>query len=359
MMTLFGENWETAAVIGQSLISVALGYLVYSLACRISQSSSAGFFALALYLSNFLFQFEITAKRETTLFTVLLLIFFHVALFTPNLSKRYMLMALSAALAFLLRPNAVALLPVGLFVLYLDRKSPQFSLLKPVLAGLLFLAVIYPWQSFVYQHSGTFPITTSTNSGQTLWKGNNPYLLSVWPKADIDIIEEEMTRQIGGVDITTAAGDSLLKQAAVEFIKQHPQLSLRNAFIKAGLFFFPVPIPMGEGQIEVSGETAKFTKYRYRNILLLALATLHSVIMIGGCLGFMFQARDADETRKRVALLVLILTVLLVALHSLTYPESRYRWPLDIVWTVLAGCYLSKLIGSKFSGLLCKKKPQS
>lgn len=106
---------------------------------------------------------------------------------------------------------------------------------------------------------------------------------------------------------------------------------------------------MGEGQIEVSGETAKFTKYRYRNILLLALATLHSVIMIGGCLGFMFQARSrADETRKRVALLVLILTVLLVALHSLTYPESRYRWPLDIVWTVLAGCYLSKLIGFEF-----------
>lgn len=99
-------------------------------------------------------------------------------------------------------------------------------------------------------------ITTSTNSGQTLWKRNNPYLLSVWPKADIDLIESEMSKVIGDKDITLPAADGELKSLAIRYIKEHPGLTLRNAVFKGLLYFSQVPIPMSSGIVRVENGVA-------------------------------------------------------------------------------------------------------
>ena len=347
MMYLFGEQWETAAVIVQAILSAGVGVLIYRFAARLAHSERAGIVAALLYVSNALYQFEATAKRETTLFTLFFLLFFWAALFIRKPSTKYIVLALTAALALLLRPNAVALLPVGAVILFLDIRKGGFSptvLLFPIL---LFLALIVPWQLFVRGVTGSYPLTTSANSGQVLWKGNHEHLLAVWPSADIDLIEGEMTKGIGGVNITTAEGDRLLKEQAVAFIKAQPVLALRLAAAKAALFFAPFPIPYGDGELVYHNGTPSFTEFRYRNKLLLAGSTLHSIILIFGAFGFMATAWRGSEEQRLAATMAIIVTLVLLAVHTLSYPESRYRWPLDILWTVIAAEFLARRFWSR------------
>ena len=344
MMALFGEYWEYGAVFIQAILSATLGFLLYRTTELLAESRTAGFFAVGLYLTNILFQFETTAKRETTIFTLLLVLFFWGALFIKRFPQKYLLMSLTAALALLLRPNAVALLPVGALVLLFDCRTTSFSIRSLLAPIILFLALIIPWQLFVLETTGTFPLTTSTNSGQTLWKGNNAHLFAVWPKADVDLLESEMSVGIGNVDITTAEGDRLLKAQAIEFIKADPLRAIRLGVAKALLFFSPVPIPMGDGELVFENGTPHFKEFRYRNLFVLVFSTIHSAILVVGFVGFLASVRRATDLRQRAAFIVGTFTLLLLLIHSLTYPESRYRWPLDILWTILAADYFSRLL---------------
>ncbi len=345
LMAIFHGAWENAAMIAQGIAGTALGMLLVSAAVRINGGAAAGFITLVLYLANILFQFEVMAKRETVLFTICLIVFFMAFLNIQNLNRRYLAMAVSAALALLLRPNAVVLLPIGLIFAFFDRKRPDFSLAVLAFPTAAFLAILLPWQMFVYQHTGEFPITTSTNSGQTLWKGNNPYLFSVYPKADIDVIEGELSREIGGKDITIASSDAEMKALAKKFIKENPGLTAKNAMIKAALFFSPVPLPLGKGEVVIENGTARLEGFRYRNSLILGFATLQSLIVWMGWIGFLATSRSSSN-RQTLALVSVVFTLLLLAVHTLTYPEGRYRWPLDIFLTILAADYLASRIRS-------------
>ncbi len=342
MMAIFGEHWELAAVLGQALLSAALGCLVFSTAARLAKSERAGLIAAILYLSNALYQFEATAKRETTLFTLFFAIFFWSALFVERARYKYLLLALSAGLCLLLRPNAIALLPVGLIVFALDYRRARASFSVLVAPAIVFVALVVPWQLFVKHVTGTFPLTTSANSGQVLWKGNNDFLLGVWPHADIDAIEDEMTRRIGGVNITTSEGDALLKAQAVEYIKADPTRALKLGAIKAALFFAPFPIPLGSGEVVYKESSAELRSYHFRNPLILFGSTLHTLVIIVATLGFLRSAWSSTEERRLGAIAVITITIVLMAIHTLSYPESRYRWPLDILWTILAGAWLCR-----------------
>ena len=349
-MKLFGGSWELGAMALQGLAAVGLGTLMVCTAIRISGSTGAGIVVLALFLSNILFQFEIMAKRETTLFTLLTILYFAAPLFISQLRARYLVMSIVTALAFLLRPNAIALIPVFLAIAYLDQKRSDFSWRLLSLPAIFFVLIVLPWQLFVYQQSGTFPITTSTNSGQTLWKGNNPYLLDVWPKVDIDAIENEMTKSIGGQNIKLETADRELKAQAVQFIKENPVLTLRNAAIKALVFFSPLTVPWASAQVEVEDGSARLTKVRNRTPIILGLSTLQSVVIWIGWIGFLINSRSSEK-KWQLAVASVLFTLLLLGIHTITYPESRYRWPLDVFLTVLSADYLfsklSRFFGSK------------
>jgi hypothetical protein len=347
-MSAFGEAWEVGAMFFQGVAAVGLGTLFVAAVIRLNGSAGAGITALLLLLSNILFQFEIMAKRETTLFTLLAILFFVAPLFITRLRSRYLLMSITAALAFLLRPNAIALIPVFIGIAFLDRKRADFSWKLLIMPAVFFVLTILPWQLFVYQQSGSFPFTTSTNSGQTLWKGNNPYLLDVWPKLDIDAIEGEMSRGIGGQNIKLEAADRELKTQAVQFIKDNPVLTLRNAAIKALVFFSPLTVPWASGQVEVHDGKTKLTKVRKRSSFILGFSTLQSLLVWIGWIGFVLNCRSS-ETKKQLAVASVLFTVLLLGIHTITYPESRYRWPLDIFLTMLSADYLFSRISRFFS----------
>lgn len=340
MMRLFGENWEIGAVVCQALLGSVLALLVMRCATKLSGSAGAGVFALLLFFSNILFQFEVTAKRETTLFTLFLMWFFYAAFFVERRGRRYAFLATSAAGAFLLRPNALALFPVA-FVLFLsDRRAHQAALKDLLFPAALFVLLVLPWQLFVYRVTGTFPLTTSTNSGQTLWKGNNPDLLAVWPKADIDLLEPEMSRRIGGKDITSADGDAELRAQAKAYMKEHVSETITHGLIKMLVFYSPVPIPMGDGEVVVENGAASVSQFRCRNPIILLVSTVQSCVVLAGWILFVVSARSRTPRHRTAALSSIVLTLFLSAIHILTYPESRYRWPLDILWTVLAADYL-------------------
>ena len=344
MMQLFGSNWELGAVCVQGVAALVLGILVFKTAERLGGSIAHGGIALALYLTNLTFQFEVMAKRETVFFTLAMIVFLAAPLFIHRLWTRYLTMACCAACALLMRPNAIILIPIFLAFAFVDRKRPDFSFGAVCAAALLFVLTLLPWQLFVYRQTGSFPVTTSTNSGQTLWKGNNQYLFSVFPWVDVDILEAQMSAEIGGLDITSSTGDKELKSQAGQFMLNNKLLTIRNAFIKAALFFAPVPIPMGKGDITIDQGTATLSDYRYRSFPLLVFSTAHSLLLWIGWVGFALAPRASQEWRK-YAVVSVLLTVFLLGIHVLTYPESRYRWPLDIFLTILSANYLCARFG--------------
>lgn len=347
-MKLFGAHWEAGAMLLQGVAAVGVGLMIVAIASKLFGSSKAALVALVIYLANILFQFEVMAKRETILFTLLALGFFSAPLFIGRLGPRYLLMSVTAALAFLLRPNALAMLPVIAMFVYMDRKQSQFAPKLLVLPIIAFCLVVAPWQIFVYKQGGVLPITSSTNSGQTLWKGNNQYLLDVWPKADIDLIEGEMTRGIGGRNIKLESADRELKAQAVQFIKENIGTTIKNGLIKAGVFFSPLPVPWVNAEIVVENGRAELTKVRKRSLPILAAAALQSVLVWIGWIGFLCACRSSRE-HFTFAVGSVCLTAGLLAIHTLTYPESRYRWPLDVFLGVLSADYIYTRI-SRFFG---------
>ncbi|MCB0329017.1 MAG: glycosyltransferase family 39 protein [Bdellovibrionales bacterium] len=354
---------QAAVVLFQVLLGFLCSVLLFALATRVSGRELAGLFAVALYLSHFVLQLELISERETALFLFEVLLFpivyygrFHSELI------RYVGLGLVAGLAHLTRPTGLLLVPLLVIAPFAQCGMKASSLPKAVLhvaTGLLvFLMTVLPWQIKLYHLTGAVTVSSSTTSGMNLYKGNNPHFDELFPVVEIDDYEEYLKSEDELSDLSSSRTDEVLAERGKGFILKFPLVTFRRMVEKSLLFLSPVPLPMASARVSrgASGQLI-IEDIRYRNIFLMLAFGIESLFLFGGVVAF-FVARTSESSisarplylhmywllkKEPFVLGVVCFGIFLTGVHALTFPESRFRYPLDMLLCVIAGIGYWKL----------------
>ena len=167
--------------------------------------------------------------------------------------RRALLLAGAAALAVLTR---VALLPAALVLIVWPvvaaAQERRGRAAKAAALGLLVFALLLsPWVARNARVLGA-PVLTS-DTGRSLWLGNNPQTFSVYPAQSIDRAEERAwaalpestraeVRALGGDEL---ASDAWFRAQAIGWIRAHPGAAFAGGLRKAWAAYGPWFSPQG------------------------------------------------------------------------------------------------------------------
>ncbi|MFQ5428677.1 MAG: ArnT family glycosyltransferase [Phycisphaerae bacterium] len=345
-MWLFQDSWRLGALVIQLGLGVACGLLVFALLTRVFQDRLAGALGVVLYVTDICFQAEVTARRETVLFTALLLAFFYILLSGATGTRRMVLLALFAGLAYLTRPVGALLIAVFLFALVLDSGGPRVSSrLRRVGIGITVLIfTIAPWHVYVYHHFKTLTFAPTCTGGLNLYQGNNPATDVIYPYVDVDLHSPEVHALLieNGIPAEDElAVDTFLRAEAKRYIREHPLRFLRAGAVKALALYSPVPVPLGTGQVRRRAGQVVLERFTPHLSKATFAFTFHGLLLLGGTLFFWATRRQRGVCRNDRAVAYLMgFLVLVTLLHAVTFGETRFRLPLDpllILFAALAG----------------------
>jgi hypothetical protein len=341
LKTCFGAGWESAAFVVHLVLAVGSGWFIFLLTRRLSGSFPAAVCALLLFFGHGILQLELITRRETALFLFLELgVFVLVTSARLNIA-RAMLVGGLAGLAHLTRPNGILLLTALLVPLAVHSgwfRQWRRALGLGIAALSVFLAATVPWHIRMYQLTDVWTVSSSTTSGLNMWKGNNPMTSSVIPWIDIDELEPWARARVGGGSLTSDKADRALAKAAGEWVKEHPIRAALLTVKKFFIFLNPMPVPWGTGQIQVlSDDRILIDDFRPRRgwmFFFLYMMFLYLGIWIA-------RERLLAVLKTPAGVLfagaVTPFCLLLVVIHTLSFPETRLRLPLDVVMIVLSG----------------------
>lgn len=196
-----------------------------------------------------------SALQDTALYTML---FIALAGLAHRLTEearrgdvwRAVVLGLVAAAAVLVR---VALLPTAIILcawVLLSARPAKQRLLLALVASVALQAGLAPWRVRNARVIGS-PVLTS-DSGRSLWLGNNPQTFSVYPQQSIDRAEErawtalpEETRAHVRQAPSELGRDAWFRDEALRFIWAEPVAALGGAARKAWVTFSPWYSPEG------------------------------------------------------------------------------------------------------------------
>jgi 4-amino-4-deoxy-L-arabinose transferase-like glycosyltransferase len=119
-----------------------------------------------------------------------------------------------------------------------------------VICGSAVVLTLSPWLVRSYRLTGSPAL--STNIGYLLWVGNNPYTFSHYSSESIDrsrdtavaALGEQEKAEIGALDARgEAATDRWFRRQGIQYICEHPWLTVANTFRKVGAAFGWLPSP--------------------------------------------------------------------------------------------------------------------
>ena len=341
LMVVFGDAWLVAAVVAQALLAVGCGVLVFLLADRVFADRVAGVVGVGLLASDLLFIEEALARRETVLFTFVLLVFL-LAVFQMRYGLAAGLVVAGAAGAgYLTRPTGVVLVAmwaVWLIVGCWPVRSWRSLGWAAVSIGLL-AAMVGAWQGRVVRALGTWRFAPASTAGVNLYQGNNPDTLDYYPAVDVDRYNGWIERRLAAAGIARhdeVARDRHLRQAAWAYIGRHPGRFVRAAGTKIAALLSPVPTPYGRGRLDRRDGRIVVVDYRTpARHRALAVIVPHGIVLLAGAAACGWAAWRGWLSCPRGAAVLGALVVMVLALHAVTFGETRFRLPLDPILIVL------------------------
>lgn len=225
--------------------------------------------------------------------------------------------ALCAAVATLVRPAGVALLPTVLFTFLRSEPDRRFDLSRPVLAAAVFVLAMSPWWThniglhgrFVpFDMSGGFTIAAGNHAGASgtyRWREAGPMLASYVP----------------GMDVWTLAGSERAIQMAMRFIREHPGTFVRLIPAKLAALFalegreHAFVYSMGYFGPRSTTTIKAWALALWISFPLLACAALAGLAVKNGI-------------SSRVLIPSLLFAVMTMLMHVLSFGDPRYHLPL-------------------------------
>ena len=312
---LFGHSY-TAVYIAQALLGALTGLFLYLLGKRFFGSGVGLLAALlwAVYPRGVFWSNQILTEA---LFTFLLAATMVALVYAVEARSwgRYLLTGALLALANLTRP-VLLLFPVAILI-YLFFRDRSLASLKYWLAMVLMMfAVIAPWTVRNYLVTGEFILIRSM--GSFLWITVND--------AHSGAYATEMQEAFGTHSSGEAEGD--VTKGALEIMLRDPVVYLKNALPNLGILWGITP----KGGVNTS--VSRFVQW-------LGLMLLLALALGGGMLA----------CRRRRGVLVLLPILYVIAIHTVLYPDGRYREPYIpyvVLLAALACAQIADLVLDRF-----------
>ena len=334
----FGHKAFLPIVFAQSLIGVGT-VVCAALLGREMFGRSAAITAAAITAVYPYYVVHDTALQETSLFTLLtavaMLLLLRARRSGSGVTAACAGLALGAAVLTrsTLAPFAF-LAPLWLAIPGVFRAEPwRRACWATVICGSAAALILSPWLAWSYRLTGSL---SSQKPGYLLWMGNNPYTFSHYPYRSIDRSRDaahDALRPYAEMEALRGPGanvDRWFWRKGLEYIGEHPWLTVSNIFRKLGATFGWLPSPR---------------KGFWPNLV---HSVAYGFVMALGLWG-MWSARR----HWREHLVFYALFVSFAAITALFWGHTSHRAYLDVYWIVFAAGALQQLQSIYFTRITC------
>jgi 4-amino-4-deoxy-L-arabinose transferase-like glycosyltransferase len=286
-----------------------------------------------------LWQEEVFQARDTTLFCLVILLFFAVIVSETGLVKRFVVLGVLAGLGWLTRATGVIFIPMLAIAAYTTPHYGTKQKTRALMYALIaFCVVIAPWQKKIADATGSFSFSSYPGNGEyTFIKGNNILSADVYPIIDVDYLD--------GIP------NWLNMQSVYDFIVNHPGTFLLMKLKEIPLYFLPIQSPFGSGDIRYVDNHIVILKFKPHHIYRPAYLVFNIVPLLACVFYILYFFSSKPHITEREAYfkkILLSLTVLYLLLHLSIWVEVRYILPLHPLWFVGASLYLGDRLKAGF-----------
>ena len=348
LISIFGEYWKLSLGVTQIILAVFVLLSIIHITFDLTKSRLVTVFSYVLWFIHLRMHFEVLALRETILYTAILLSIALLVFYWKSERSVYFSAAIGflAGCAFLCRPTGIFIAISALLFLftlkYFGNKfgsSAKGSVLFPAVA--CFFLVASPWQYTLYRETHQLTWRSSTTVGLNLWKGNNKYFFKYYPFVDVDRSEDIAREITSSSDLTDPVVDKKLAEIATSYILEDVGRFTRSFASKAFLFFAPFPVPLGSGDLKVMGEEVLIDGFRYINPVFIVSFVVLSLILFSGTILLLINFTKLPDEHRLFVIFTFLVILSSVLVHSVTFPESRFRIPIDVFFVI----YSSWVVG--------------
>ena len=327
-------------IVAQSIFAGLTFALHTLLTYRFTKKSWPTLVIIFLFALGIFIPLDNVVQHETVLFTFLLTLggYIFTSEMEAHTTTKVLALGFVLGLSCLVRPLAPAvLLASGIWFLWLLRTHKSKILVAKRLALFLltFLLTLVPWGIRNWQALGTFSLSTTT-SGINLWKGNNPATKDIYPTLEIDLFTPLLTEipsESGWWDslknvptMSEVEQNEYLFSLGMQYIQERPFHFLKMGLTKSWALWTPQNVPLATGVIKwtPSGAIISDIVPYYDNII--ATLILYLFLLPG-----LWKQRRSPFVWYLVAW-----SIALTAIHFITFAESRFRWPLNMLMLPIA-----------------------
>ncbi len=353
--TVAGRYQIHAALFCNILVAMLAFRLVIASTATVGLDKTGRLALTILLFANVWFLREATFLRETAwyaLFCVLFVLACQRLKASPFLGAA---LGLVTGLAMLTRPSGIILMVAGAMVIaaFWGMKVIPARRFGIGMASFLAVAVltVAPWHHYLYRDFGRFELTGSCVGGLNLFQGNMPIMGSLEPVVDIDtaadFLQDYIDGRVDGHRDPAAMGlcerDDVLKGDFLAYIEQHPARFVKSAAESFVFFFAPFPLPLGSGvaHFNEGAQQLGLDDFKMRKVSAILASYYYAVLLAAAFAGFLLMARRRDQLLWAGPAILLVLGH--AALHAATFPETRYRMPLELLLCVPAALAIQRI----------------
>ncbi len=179
-----------------------------------------------------------------------------------------------------------------------------------------------------------------TRSGLNLYIGNSPYTAALLPDHDVDIlqdqawalVERELSDLSEGSVAFNRAADALLASAPFSTCAENPGSALTQKALNVWYFFSPRVVPLHvstaetRAVIDAAGRVVVENERRRPTMEVISHWIFFAPVLVLAAAGMYCRGRDC----RRDTLLWSILGTFVIV-HSVYFPATRYRAPVEFV----------------------------
>ncbi|MEN3976963.1 hypothetical protein [Emcibacter sp. SYSU 3D8] len=312
---------------------------------------------VGLLFTNVWFFREMLALRETAWYALFCVLF--VCLCQRLYASPLLGLALGSVtgLAMLLRPSGVVFAIAALIIgggLWMTKTISARHLLLFLSSFLLIsLLILAPWQMYLHAKFDRYEPTGSCTGGMNLFKGNHEMMGDIESAVDVDVagqfLNDYADRHVRMLDepASVCARDDFLKSEVMRGIKKRPVRFIKSVAASFTYFLAPSPMPLGSGDVsfDKNAQELKIISFHPRKITSFVSVFYYAGLFAAAIGGFLLTRRRKDEILWAAPVLLLFLGH--AAVHAVTFPESRFRMPLEILLCVPAALAIQHLLANR------------